>query len=142
MVNLFSAVANGGIFYCPQLISRIVSPEGKTIESIKPQVVGRISLSATTLEVLRHALWGAVNEAGTGWRARVPGLGISGKTGTAQNPRGQDHAWFVAYAPGEDPRIAMVVFLEHGGHGGSIAALIAGRIFREIFKEKNGDEQR
>jgi len=135
VVNLFSAMANGGILYRPQLISCIVSPEGKTIESIKPQVVGRISLSATTLEILRRALWGAVNEAGTGWRARVPSLGISGKTGTAQNPRGQDHAWFGAYAPDEDPRIAMVVFLEHGGHGGPIATPIAGRIFREIFEE-------
>lgn len=84
--------------------------------------------------------WAAVHEAlertvaeGTGTAARVPGVRVAGKTGTAQNPHGEDHALFVCYAPVEAPRIALAVVIENSGHGGSVAAPIAGRVLREMF---------
>ena len=86
------------------------------------------------------SLWEAVHEgmeraiaAGTGTAARVPGLRVAGKTGTAQNPHGQDHALFVCYAPVEAPRVAAAFVVENAGHGGSIAAPRAGWMLRRIF---------
>jgi len=84
--------------------------------------------------------WAAVHEAlervvheGTGTAARVPGVRVAGKTGTSQNPHGDDHALFVCYAPVEAPQIALAVVVENSGHGGSVAAPIAGRVLREMF---------
>jgi cell division protein FtsI/penicillin-binding protein 2 len=85
---------------------------------------------------------GVVNEGGTGAAARLPGLEIAGKTGTAQtianskSEKGQDHAWFAAFAPANDPQVVVVVLVEGGGHGGSVAAPIARQIFQAIFLEK------
>jgi penicillin-binding protein 2 len=67
---------------------------------------------------------------GTGTLAKVPGITVAGKTGTAQNPHGKDHAWFIAFAPVENPKIAMAVLVENAGFGGSISAPIA----RELIK--------
>ena len=64
-----------------------------------------------------------------------PCLHIAGKTGTAQNPRGADHAWFVGFAPLEAPKIAVAVVVEHGGHGGVTAAPIAESIIRRAYWE-------
>jgi penicillin-binding protein 2 len=58
---------------------------------------------------------------------------VAGKTGTAQNPHGDDHALFVCYAPADDPQIAIAVVVENSGHGGSVAAPIAGRVLRELY---------
>ena len=83
---------------------------------------------------LKNAMYDAVNTSdGTGWRARVQEAGVCGKTGTAQNPRGEPHAWFAGYAPMNAPRLAIVVMLENGGSGGAVAAPIAGQLFRYFF---------
>lgn len=79
-----------------------------------------------------------MNEGGTGAAARV-GVSVAGKTGTAQivrdsdSARGQDHAWFVGYAPFDDPRVVVVVLVERGGTGGRVAAPLAGNILREVL---------
>jgi cell division protein FtsI/penicillin-binding protein 2 len=73
-------------------------------------------------------------ENGTGKRARLQGMAAAGKTGTAQNPQGRTHAWFVGFAPFGDPRICLVVFLEHGGKGGLEPSEIAKEIFEEARK--------
>ena len=72
-------------------------------------------------------------ESGTGTAARVPNMRVAGKTGTAQNPHGEDHALFVCYAPADDPRIAMAFVIENSGHGGSVAASMAGAVLRKLF---------
>src|SRR5262245_46264986 len=74
-----------------------------------------------------------VVESGTGTATRVPGLAVAGKTGTAQNPHGKDHALFVCYAPAEQPTIAMAVVVENSGHGGTFAAPVAGKVLRRLF---------
>jgi penicillin-binding protein 2 len=73
---------------------------------------------------------------GTGWQGAVPGIEVAGKTGTAQNPHGDDHAWFIAFAPYEDPVIAMAVIVENGGGGGAIAAPIASKCMEKFFYGK------
>jgi cell division protein FtsI/penicillin-binding protein 2 len=70
---------------------------------------------------------------GTGGRAAVRGIEVAGKTGTSQNPHGEDHAWFIAFAPLENPVIAMAVLIENGGSGGAIAAPIAGLCMEKFF---------
>lgn len=83
-------------------------------------------------EAVHKALELVVSE-GTGTAARVPGVEVAGKTGTAQNPHGQDHALFICYAPADDPQIAISVVIENGGHGGSAAAPRAGQVLRALF---------
>jgi len=70
---------------------------------------------------------------GTGTRARVPGVRVAGKTGTAQNPHGKDHAVFMCYAPADNPRIAIGVVVENAGHGGTYAAPVARRILAALL---------
>ena len=72
---------------------------------------------------------------GTGWRASVPGLDICGKTGTAENPHGADHSTFLCFAPKDDPKIAVSVYVEHGGFGGSVAAPIASLIIEQYLTD-------
>jgi penicillin-binding protein 2 len=71
---------------------------------------------------------------GTGRHARLPGIDVAGKTGTGQNPHGNDHAWFVAFAPVENPRIAITVLVENGGAGSLVAAPIAGKVLGAFFE--------
>jgi penicillin-binding protein 2 len=87
-----------------------------------------------------EAVWTAVRtglervvSSGTGTAARVPGVRVAGKTGTAQNPHGEDHALFVCYAPVEAPEISIAIVVENGGHGGSAAAPRAGFVLRRLF---------
>jgi penicillin-binding protein 2 len=91
-----------------------------------------LTADARTWEAVHSALERVVRE-GTGTAARVPGTRVAGKTGTAQNPHGDDHALFVCYAPADDPQIAIAVVVENSGHGGSVAAPIAGRVLRELY---------
>jgi cell division protein FtsI/penicillin-binding protein 2 len=97
-------------------------------------------------EFLTRSLWAVVNDGGTGKAAYLPGVGIAGKTGTAQTHefksdaerkrRDRDHAWFAAFAPAEAPRVVVVVFAERAGLGGQVAAPIARDVFRAIFLEQ------
>jgi len=75
----------------------------------------------------------AVVERGSGYGARVEGLPMAGKTGSAENPRGKPHAWFAGYAPVADPRIVVVAFVEHGFRGGISAAPVARAMLRAVF---------
>jgi penicillin-binding protein 2 len=133
IVNLYSAIASGGVLYVPQYVLGVSGGDKVSSLQFAPRVIRKIPLSPQTLQVVKDALWGVVNSPeGTGWRARVDGLDVAGKTGTAQvvgKGRGvgrqfSDHAWFVAFAPKDDPKIAVVAVVEHGGHGGSVAAPI------------------
>ncbi len=150
MAAMVSAVFNGGILYQPKVV-RWVGKEDDTVYSLKPSVRGRIQASPEHLDLIREALVAVVNEPhGTGGRARLQEVTVAGKTGTAQvvnletekASRGdgeetplkyRDHAWFVAVAPAEDPSIAVSVLVENAGHGGAVAAPIAGRIIRSYL---------
>ncbi len=105
------------------------------------------AISESTLDTVRQALWSAVNEFGTASRARVRGFEVGGKTGTAQVvAKGvdggradlEDHAWFVGFAPYDDPEIVVGVFVENGGGGGAVAAPVAQTIMQVYFDKKSG----
>ncbi len=94
--------------------------------------------SPPTQRILRAALRDVVAEQeGTGGLARVAGVTVAGKTGTAENAGGDDHAWFVAYAPSEKPDLAVALIVENAGHGGEIAAPIVGELLSIYFSWKS-----
>jgi penicillin-binding protein 2 len=142
VARLMAAIANGGVLWKPRLVQRIERPEKGVVWSDSGSVTGHVELSPMVWAFLRHSLWAVVNDGGTGGSARIPGLDIAGKTGTAQtianskSSRGEDHAWFASFAPVKDPELVVVVLVERGGHGGEIAAPIARKIYNAMFFEK------
>ena len=148
MAGVVAAVATGGVRYQPQLLKRIETAQGRITYQPEPVVIGRVPISPRTVELIRRGLWEVVHtDNGTAKGARFFDLQISGKTGTAQvisrkedeEPTEEEsemadhlkaHAWFVAYAPSDAPRIAVAVVVENGEHGSSAATPIA----REIIK--------
>ncbi|MGH7847415.1 MAG: penicillin-binding protein 2, partial [Candidatus Binatia bacterium] len=152
MANLMAAVANGGTLFRPWYVQRVDSLEGEVVREYGPEKIRSIPLKDSTLEQVRSALRDVVHgPGGTAGSARSAVVEIAGKTGTAQvaEMRGatvksenlaymiRDHAWFVAYAPAQKPEIAVVVLVEHGGHGGSAAAPVAKQVIERYFALKN-----
>ncbi|MDG1401726.1 MAG: penicillin-binding protein 2 [Candidatus Binatia bacterium] len=141
IANLAATIANGGLRMKPQLIERIESEDGETLFEMEPETRGRLGLQPKTLQQIREALRSVVHaRKGTGKAARLDTIEVAGKTGTAQVFKMgkeqiktdslarhlRDHAWFIAFAPVENPEIAIVVLIEHaGGGGGSRAAPLA-----------------
>ncbi len=125
--RMIAAVASHGKIYQPQILKEIRTPDGELYEEYGPKQVGEVMLADSTWNFLDQSLTRVVAE-GTGQASKIPNITIGGKTGTAQNPHGKDHAWFVAYAPVEDPKIAVAVFVEHGIKGGVAGAPIAKKV--------------
>ena len=153
MLTLVAAVANHGVRYQPHVLERIETAQEEVIKTSQPKEVARLPVSPKTLELVRRGLWEAVNTpGGTAYGSRLKTISISGKTGTAQiigrkddeletedeeiEEQFKDHAWFVAYAPSEAPKIAVAVIVEHGEHGSSAAAPIARDMIRAYLKNR------
>ena len=131
-----SAIANGGGLVKPHLVSRVTSPEGELVKEFKAPPRQELGLKDETLRLLQRAMAGAVDDRrGTAWRARVAGVSVAGKTGTAQNPHGEDHAAFVCFAPVENPQIAIAMIVENGGEGGLTAAPMAKAVMEAFFQK-------
>jgi penicillin-binding protein 2 len=150
LLMLISGIANGGKLFLPQVVEKVEDVYGKTLKEYPPVELGKANVSQKTLEIIQDALKGAVNDPhGTGSACLLKEVKVAGKTGTAQVvalpedfKRGEmnriplkfrDHAWFVAYAPFEDPKIAVVVLVEHGGFGASAAAPIAKKVIEQYL---------
>ena len=154
LLSLISAVANGGTVIKPLIAKRVEDLDHKILEEYPTKEISTVPISSETLGEIREALLGVTKEdSGTGRAARVSGLEIAGKTGTAQVVRlkgtgvrqrtedmpyaFRDHAWFVAYVPADTP-FAVVVLVEHGGHGGSAAAPLAREMIKRFFHHSTG----
>lgn len=127
-----SMLANGGVRYRPQLVREVRDAAGGQ-QSFPPQEEGRVDLPDWVWQAVRAGMRSVTLPGGTagGVFAGFP-LAVAGKTGTAENPHGDDHAWFVCYAPYEEPTIAMAVLIEQGGHG-TAAAAVARDILARYF---------
>ncbi|NMW18531.1 MAG: penicillin-binding protein 2 [Chlorobiaceae bacterium] len=123
-----AAIANNGTLYQPHILKGYRDSETGQYFPF-PFAKKQLPISASTFSLIKDGMTGVVQR-GTGTLAKVPGITIAGKTGTAQNPHGKDHAWFIAFAPVENPKIALAVLVENAGFGGSISAPIA----RELIK--------
>ncbi|HEX9916380.1 MAG TPA: penicillin-binding protein 2 [candidate division Zixibacteria bacterium] len=136
MATFYAGLANKGIIFKPHLLKQAITPSGKVFVTKTEQLI-KLPFSPETLDTLNQVLIGVVNEPfGTGGASRLADVTVAGKTGTAQNPFGGDHAWFICYAPAEAPQIVLALLVENAGHGGTIAAPIAKRILQAFF-EKN-----
>jgi penicillin-binding protein 2 len=125
MANLAAIVANRGYYYIPHIIKKI---EGR--DSIDSRFYERQYTLVDSIHFVPivEGMWRGVNVAGTSGKARLEGWDVCGKTGTAQNPNGADHSTFLSFAPKDNPKIAISVYVEHGGFGASIALPIASLI--------------
>lgn len=145
MAHFVATVANGGTRYRPHYVKRIDAPDGSLVREFDPEVLGVAGLKPTTVAALHSAMRDVVmSERGTGKKARVAGMDVGGKTGTSQvvslgesnkaSRASRDHAWFIAFAPVDDPQIAMAVLVEHaGGGGGAFAAPIAHQVLQRWY---------
>jgi len=142
-----SAVANWGTVYQPRLVKQVVDADGKVLREDHPAVHDNIlknGITAEQFEKVRKGMWRVVNDPdGTARKARVKGVEVAGKTGTAQfwrNGIKDYHTWFVCFAPYEKPRYVVCVLVQGGKSGGSVPAPISAKILEQIFAMENGQE--
>lgn len=149
---MMSQIANGGFRYQPRVLQSVYDRESGKVDQVSTVLQEKMEVSPRTLKTVRQALRGVVHEPhGTAGAAKSEFFETAGKTGTAQviaakagiggnlnnktlSKLFQDHAWFVAYAPFDAPRIVIAVLVEHGGHGGSSAAPLAKKVFEAYLK--------
>jgi len=146
LLNATAAVANGGTLYRPQLVYRVVDSQGNVVEPFMPEPLTELDIADEHLAAIRLGMYQAV-EWGTASGARVSGVSIAGKTGSAEFAAFDEegnlvvdeegyaptHAWFTAFAPYEEPEIALVVLLEAGGEGSQAAVPVAAEVLRHYF---------
>ncbi|OGP37587.1 MAG: penicillin-binding protein 2 [Deltaproteobacteria bacterium RBG_16_66_15] len=145
----YATLATGGEVMRPRVISKVIGMDG-AVRSAPPERMRKLPWKPENVEFIRKALAGVVNDFGTGGAAKLPGIVVGGKTGTAQvaSVKGKmiksehlpyeirDHAWFIAFAPVDDPQICVAAMVEHGGHGGSAAAPIVKLVMQEFFRTR------
>ncbi len=152
MALLTATVANGGTCYYPRIIDRVVSQDGKIVEQepakVRANLITDAGMTAEQIEQVRHGMWRVVNEnGGTARKARLAGIEVSGKTGTAQNRRvnsdgravDDNNVLFIAFAPYEKPKYAVCVLVQGGKSGGGVAAPLAAKILEEAFALETGE---
>jgi peptidoglycan glycosyltransferase len=138
MAMVSAGIANDGVVMKPYLVGQILGPDLTVLQNTTPQAFGR-AMSAANAKILRDMMVNVVS-AGTGSNARIAGIAVGGKTGTAENTPGESaHAWFVGLAPAEGSSVAVAVVLEHGGgatevSGNALAAPIAAAVMRAVLK--------
>jgi penicillin-binding protein A len=130
MALIAGTIANGGVQMEPHIVREIRDPSGRVIATTRPQEFGR-PISPETSSALTEMMLSVV-DSGTGTAAQIPGVRVAGKTGTAQTAQGSPHAWFVAFAPADQPRIAVAVVVLNGGDLGSEAT--GGRVAAPMAK--------
>jgi len=131
MAMLASSFAHQGIMMKPYLVDKITDVDGTVVKDFAPEEW----LTATTPElanVIKDMMVSVVDH-GTGTAASLSGITVAGKTGTAENPHGDPHAWFIGFAPADNPQVAIAVIVENSGFGGSVAAPIAGKILAKAL---------
>ncbi|MFQ5599529.1 MAG: penicillin-binding protein 2 [Candidatus Krumholzibacteriia bacterium] len=135
LARVAAAVANGGRLVQPQIVRRVVDAHGRVVQSSTPKFEEETLFSPHVLRFLRNAMLRVVaDEKGTAHSALPESLFVAGKTGTAETPgKQEDHAWFVFFAPHDNPQIAGVVIVERAGHGGAVSAPIARKIVSQHF---------
>ena len=135
LANYAATIANDGNWHEPHLVRGY--RDTRTGIYVPLQHASRsLPVSKQTFGIIKEGMQGVVLQ-GTGTLAQVPGVTVAGKTGTAQNPHGKDHAWFICFAPVENPKIAIAVLVENAGFGGSISAPIARELMNYYINEKN-----
>jgi peptidoglycan glycosyltransferase len=144
MALVAATVAEGGVVPRPRLVREVIDSSSSIVESYSPERVGAAMSPETASELKRMMVEVVSNPDGTGGNAAIPGVAVAAKTGTAQSAEGAaPHAWFICFAPAEDPQLAVAVIVENGGSfgaeatGGVVAAPIA-RAMLEVDRRIRG----
>lgn len=146
MASVTASLANGGKVYQPRIIKKVAEKNGRIVSEEPPKLnydLTKEGLTAEQIEIVKRGMWRVVNESGgTAGRARSELTVLSGKTGTAQtaNVRQPTNAWFIAFAPYDEPTIAICIFVENGNSGGGAASPIAKNIIDNAFTLEKGRE--
>jgi len=136
MAEVAAAVANDGRLMRPHLTSRVVDPDGRTVQRISPHVQS-VVMKPSTADAVRQMMEAVVNE-GTGTTAQIPGVQVAGKTGTAETQIGTaiNNVWFIAFAPAANPKVAIAVTLKGvPGFGAAFAAPIAREVIERLLHD-------
>jgi len=134
LANMVGAMANGTTLYKPYILKEVRNADGMVITQTKPVVTRRLGLDPSVIAIMHKAMLAVTEEGGTAGRAQVPHVPVGGKTGSAENPHGEKtHALFAGCAPVDSPMICVAVVAENAGHGGTIAAPVAGALLRYYF---------
>lgn len=134
MALITSAIANDGVMMKPYIVKEVKDRDGNIIEKEKPEEL-RTVISKNTADKIKEYMVDVV-KSGTGTRAKISGITVGGKTGSAENENYEEtHSWFTAFAPAEDPEIAVAVIVEEGGQGGKRAAEIAREVIEAYLKK-------
>ena len=136
LAQIYSAIANGGKFYRPRLVTQIRSVTGKKIKEFPPEVIKTVDLKPSTLGLVREGLQRVVTQGSARYAfAGFPlnKIPVAGKTGTAQNQGKDNFAFFASYAPADHPELVIVVVMEEGGYGSVASAPIARKLFEAYF---------
>ncbi|MEW6050189.1 MAG: penicillin-binding protein 2 [Candidatus Zixiibacteriota bacterium] len=138
LAQFYAGLANWGKVYRPHVVRGIRKPNGQE-SLVRPELSFTLPFSTRTLSILREGLR-LVTEGGRGTARRLRNelYTVCGKTGTAQNPHGKDHSWFVGFAPIENPEIVVCTIVENAGHGSEVAAPIVGKVIETYMKKKLG----
>ena len=129
--QMLAAVAADGVIHPPYLVEKIVNADGSVYETPKRPQSRKLELESRTVQLIQKGLKGVTQPGGTGaWFAGLP-VPVAGKTGTAENPHGQDHGWFIAYAPAEKPDLVIACIVEQGTYG----ATASGPVVYEVLED-------
>ena len=129
--QMLAAVAADGVIHPPYLVEKIVNADGSVYETPKRPQSRKLELEPQTVQLIQKGLKGVTQPGGTGaWFAGLP-VPVAGKTGTAENPHGQDHGWFIAYAPAEKPDLVIACIVEQGTYG----ATASGPVVYEVLED-------
>lgn len=130
VAQFFGGLVNNGTVYTPHLLKTFILPDGSRV-SPPPQVSFQMPFSPQTLKILNQGMLAVVHSVdGTAQGIAVAEYNAGGKTGTAQNPHGENHSWYIGFAPFEDPQIVIVTIVENGGHGSTTAAPMVGKLLK------------
>lgn len=148
LAAMVAGLSTDGKIFRPYLVKKIIDRDGRTSKEFAPELLKTVTLKPEHFRLVREGLWAVVNEPrGTGAAARLYEVKVAGKTGTSQVVKMKDgrkssayqfrdHALFIAFAPYDNPEIAVAVVVEHGEHGGGTAAPVAGQVLRKYFELK------
>jgi penicillin-binding protein 2 len=145
MAMIAATIANGGTVYKPSIIYGVQQPDGTMVrrpEKIRGDLRQDNNLTKDEIELVRRGMWRVVNDpSGTGSRAKVAGIVVAGKTGTAQfwrDGKKDNHTWFIAFAPYDNPKIALAILVQGAKAGGQVPAPIAAKLIEEIMALDKG----
>lgn len=136
LAQVYAAIANGGKVYRPQVVSRIITPEGEVIKDFKPQLAANLHIPSAAMDIVRRGLEKVVTEGTALWAFNgfpLDRFPVAGKTGTIQKPPEDDYGIFACYAPAHKPEIVVIVLVEQGGSGSGAGAPIARKVLETYF---------